>query len=62
MKVTVHVIVVRDDGTTLTREERAANDQPWVGARRRRLTRAELRKAIDARVAAALNSTMGARR
>lgn len=60
MKVQVAITVIRDDGTTLTRTESVANDQGWVGNKRRRLTRAELRKALDARVGAGLNS-MGVR-
>jgi len=59
MKVIVRVEVVRDDGTILTREERVANEQSWVRGARRRLSRVELRKDIDARVKAALNATMG---
>lgn len=61
MKVTVSVTVERDDGTTLHRTEVAGNGDRWVLNRQRRLTQAEVRKSIDARVAAALNS-MGLRR
>ncbi len=60
MRVDVAITVTRDDGTILTRTEKYGNDQAWVLNRRRRLTRAELRKGIDARIAAALNS-MGLR-
>jgi len=60
MDVTISVTVTRDDGTVLTRSESYGNGGRWVQHRPRRLTRAEVRKGIDARVAAALNS-MGVR-
>jgi len=60
MDVTIAVTVTRDDGTVLTRTESYGNGGRWVLNRPRRLTRAEVRKGIDARVAAALNS-MGVR-
>lgn len=60
MKVDVAIVVTRDDGTTLSRSERVANDLRWVGPKQRRMTRSELRKSLDARVSAALNS-MGVR-
>ena len=60
MKVFVVLTVHRDDGTVLTRSESYGNDGGWVGNKRRRLTRAEVRKGLDARVAAAFNS-MGVR-
>jgi hypothetical protein len=60
VKVTVSLTVQRDDGTVLTRSEQVGNDQRWVQNKQRRLTRVELRKSLDARIAAALNS-MGVR-
>lgn len=60
MKVNVAVTVQRDDGTILTRSETVANDQVWALNRPRRLTKAELRKSLDARIGAALNA-MGVR-
>lgn len=60
MRVDVAITVTRDDGTVLQRTEKYGNDSRWVQNRQRRLTRAEVRKGIDARVAAALNS-MGLR-
>ena len=60
MKVQVAVTVLRDDGTQLTRTETVANDQSWTLNRPVRMTKAQLRKSIDARVAAALNA-MGVR-
>jgi hypothetical protein len=58
--VNIAVTVTRDDGTVLTRTESYGNGGRWVLNRPRRLTRTEVRKGIDARVAAALNS-MGVR-
>lgn len=60
MDVNVAVTVVRDDGTVMTRTETYGNGGRWVQHRARRLTRNEVRKGIDARVAAALNA-MGVR-
>ena len=60
MKARVTIEVTRDDGTLLSRTEQVANDQGWTLNKPRRLTKAELRKSLDARVAAALNS-MGVR-
>lgn len=60
MKVHVSLTVERDDGTTLTRTETVANDQRWTMDRPVRLTRNQLRRNIDAKLAAALNS-MGVR-
>ena len=60
MDVQVSIVVTRDDGTVLTRNEKYGNGAKWVLNRPRRLTRTEVRKGVDARVAAALNS-MGVR-
>ena len=60
MQVEVAIKVTRDDGTVLTRSETYGNGARWVMNRPRRLTVAEVRKGLDARVAAALNS-MGVR-
>lgn len=60
MDVAVTITVVHDDGTTINRTETFGNGGRWVVNRQRRLTKAEVRKAIDARIAAALNS-MGVR-
>ena len=60
MDVNIAITVKRDDGTVLTRTESYGNSSRWVLNKPRRLTRAEVRKGLDARIAAALNS-MGVR-
>lgn len=62
MQTTVVITVLRDDGTELRRTEHVGNDSRWVRGQRRRLTRQEMRKDLDARVKAALNATMGGQR
>lgn len=60
MDVNIAITVKRDDGIVLTRTVSYGNGSRWVMNKPRRLTRAEVRKGLDARIASALNS-MGVR-